>query len=104
MREQFNEKQDLITEIGLQTYRVCRNESSYETENGTVYEYDTFTVSGVTRNELISSLVSQEYPFNREIRELRKAVAFLASKYTDTELEDFKTYNAFVKGVSKDIS
>ena len=104
MREQFNTKQDLLTEVGLQTYRVCRNESSYETENGTVYEYDTFTVSGVTRNELISSLVSQEYPFNREIRELRKAVAFLASKYTDTELEDFKTYNALVKGVSKDIS
>jgi len=69
-----------------------------------VYEYDTFTVSGVTRNELISEIVAQEYPFKREIREIRKALAFLASKYTDTELEDFKTYNAFVKGVSKDIS
>ena len=103
MREQFNEKQELITEIGLQTYRVCRDESSYETENGTVYEYDTFTVSGVNRNELISSLVSQEYPFNREIREIRKALAFLASKYEDKELEAFKAYNAFVDGVSKDL-
>ena len=104
MREQFNTKQDLLTEVGLQTYRICRNESSYETENGTVYEYDTFTVNGVTRNELISSLISQEYPFNREIREIRKAVAVLSSKYEDAELEAFKTYNAFVEGVSKDLS
>ena len=103
MREQFNEKQDLLTEVGLQTYRVCRDESSYETENGTVYEYDTFTVSGVTRNELISSLISQEYPFNREIREIRKALAVLASKYTDAELDSFKAYNEFVEGVSKDL-
>ncbi len=103
MREQFNTKQDLLTEVGLQTYRVCRDESSYETDNGTVYEYDTFTVSGVTRNELISSLISQEYPFNREIREIRKALAVLASKYEDKELEDFKAYNDFVEGVSKDL-
>lgn len=104
MREQFNNKQDLLTEVGLQTYRVCRDESSYETENGTVYEYDTFTVSGVTRNELISEIVTQEYPYKREIRELRKALAVLASKYTDAELEAFKAYNEFVEGVSKDIS
>ena len=103
MREQFNTKQDLLTEVGLQTYRVCRDESSYEIENGTAYEYDTFTVSGVTRNELISSLISQEYPFNREIREIRKALAFLASKYEDAELDAFKTYNEFVDGVSKDL-
>lgn len=103
MREQFTEKQDLLTEVGLQTYRVCRNESSYETENGTVYEYDTFTVSGVTRNELISEIVSKEYPFKREIREIRKALAHIASKYEDEELEDFKRYNDFVEGVSKEL-
>ena len=103
MREQFSEKQDLLTEVGLQTYRVCRNESSYETENGTVYEYDTFTVSGVTRNELISQIVSQEYPFKREIREIRKALSFLASKYEDAELDSFKAYNEFVEGVSSDL-
>ena len=103
MREQFTQKQELLTEVGLQTYRVCRNESSFDTENGTVYEYDTFTVSGVSRNELISGIVTSEYPYRREIREIRKALAFLASKYEDKELEAFKAYNEFVEGVSKDL-
>ena len=107
MREQFTTKQELVTEIGLQTYQICRNETIYEVQDGdstrTVYEYDTYTVSGVTRNELISEIVSKEYPFKREIREIRKALAHIASKYEDEELEDFKRYNDFVEGVSKEL-
>ncbi len=109
MREQFSEKKLLINQIGNQELLICRNESSFVIdEDGvqkTIYEYDSYKISGVTRNELVDQIIRTDHPNSDEVKILRKTISSLISILgVDVSLfPEFEAYNQFSNAVSADL-